>query len=292
MKRYIWLCGAAGMLGSHFQRLLTHRKISFVMSDVKEVDITSAEAVSRFVAKNQVSHIINCAAYTNVDKAEDEKDKAFLINTTGVVNLALAAKQYQAKVIHFSTDYVFDGCGKIPYTEEDECHPLSVYGESKREGEIRLLELLPGALIIRTSWLFGFPGKNFVNTILRLMQEKETLKIVSDQIGRPTYCEDLAVATLDLLDHQGIFHFANQGETSWFQFACDIQKKAKALQFPSILQTIEPISSEEYITKVKRPAYSVLDTSKAEKILKKPIRHWHEALDDYIMHSTNERKRH
>lgn len=282
MKK-IWLCAASGMLGSHFKRLLEARNIPFIGTDQHEIDITRIEEVAQFVATHQFSHIINCAAYTQVDLAEEESQTAFLVNEQGIVNLALAAKPYQTKIVHFSTDYVFDGLGKQPYKEEDFCHPLSEYGKSKRQGELKLLEILPYSLILRTSWLFGWPGKNFVGTILRLMKEKETLKIVCDQMGRPTYCEDLAQATLALMkDHSGIFHFANQGETSWFEFAYEIYKQALRLQFPSVLQSIIPISSEEYPTKAKRPAYSTLDTHKIESILKTPIRHWSQALNDYL----------
>ncbi|WP_068471357.1 dTDP-4-dehydrorhamnose reductase [Candidatus Protochlamydia phocaeensis] len=281
MKK-IWICGAAGMLGSHFTRLLTKRAIPFVANDHQQIDITQLEMVSDFVRTQKISHIINCAAYTQVDKAEVEQKQAYLINAVGPHYLGIAGRRHGARVVHFSTDYVFDGKGRAPYTEEHTCTPMGAYGMSKLAGEVKLLDEHEHSCIIRTSWLFGLPGKNFVDTMLRLMQERDQLRIVSDQIGRPTYCQDLAEATLDLLDEEGIFHFANAFETSWYQFAKEIYRQGKELNFPLKSCAIEPIQTEDYPTPAKRPAYSTLSTKKIERHLGRMPRPWQEALYDYL----------
>lgn len=281
MKK-IWISGASGMLGSHFRRLLDQKLIPFIANGQKEIDITQLDKVSDFVREQKITHIINCAAYTQVDRAETEETQAYLVNATGPYQLAVAAKCHGARVIHFSTDYVFDGKKRTPYSEKCVCNPLGIYGKSKLAGEKKLLEEHRESCIIRTSWLFGYPGKNFVNTILRLMGEKEQLRVVVDQIGRPTYCQDLAEVTLDLLDAEGIFHFANTFETSWFHFAQEICRQALELGYPSKFKIIEPIPSSEYPTPVKRPAYSTLCTKKIEDYLGRSPRPWQGALYDYL----------
>lgn len=282
MKK-IWLCGSKGMLGSHFDRLLRERQNLFVATTKDEVDITDLESTSHFVREQRITHIINCAAYTQVDKAESEQKEAYVINAIGPYHLGVAAKRHRARVLHFSTDYVFDGKGKVPYKENHPCSPINAYGMSKLAGEMKLLEEHEHACVIRTSWLFGFPGKNFVETMLRLMREKERLSIVYDQVGRPTYCQDLAEAALDLLDEEGIFHFANTFQTSWFQYAQEIERQARHLHFPLKVDGIEPISSKKYPTPAERPVYSTLDTHKIESILGRKIRPWQEALHDYLL---------
>jgi len=272
------------MLGSHFRRLLTLREIPFAATDYAEVDITNLEHVQHYAAKEKFSHIINCAAYTQVDKAETDKEKAFLINAKGPQNLGIAARRINAQVMHFSTDYVFDGSASIPYKEEDPCSPTGVYASSKLEGEHLLFEELPEACVIRTSWLFGYPGNNFVNTMLRLMKDKESLRVVQDQQGKPTYCQDLVEAAMNLLDNEGIFHFANSRPTTWHGFAEEIRIQALDLGFPIRATHVEPISSSEYPTPAKRPVYSVLNTFKIEKTLGIAPRPWQEALRDYLIH--------
>lgn len=281
MKK-IWVCGAGGMLGSHFTRLLTQRNIPFVANDHSQVDITKLEAVSKFVKAQKISHIINCAAYTQVDKAESEPKETYTVNALGPHHLAIAARKQGAQLIHFSTDYVFDGKGRVPYTEEGQCSPLGLYGMSKLAGEMKVLGELETACIIRTSWLYGLPGKNFVATMLNLMKDREQLRVVSDQIGRPTYCEDLAEAALALLDHSGIFHFANSTETSWYEFAREIHRQAQELGFPLKVKQIDPISTQEYPTPAQRPGYSTLSTQKYEKVTGRAPRIWQEALRDYL----------
>lgn len=279
----IWICGANGMLGSHFKRLLAQHQLDFITTTSRQIDITKLDDVSDFVRLQRITHIINCAAYTQVDKAETEEKQAYLVNAMGPHHLGIAGRRHRAHVIHFSTDYVFDGKGSTPYTEEHPCAPLGAYGMSKLAGEMKLLNEYQHVCMIRTSWLFGFPGKNFVETMLRLMAEKEQLRIVTDQVGRPTYCQDLAETALELLDEEGVFHFANTAETSWYHFAQEIQRQAQALGFPLKVQSIEPIASHEYPTPVKRPSYSTLETKKVEQWLGKTPRTWQSALQDYLV---------
>lgn len=280
--RKIWVCGSSGMLGSHFCRLFKEKDIPFLGNDRHQVDVTDLDTVSDFVRTQKITHIVNCAAYTNVDKAEEEQRETYLINAIGPHNLGIAARRHGAHVLHFSTDYVFDGKGRSPYLEEHSCAPINAYGMSKLAGEMKLMEEHPRSCIVRTSWLFGMPGKNFVASMLRLMQEKEVLRIVSDQIGRPTYCQDLAEASLQLLEEEGLFHFANSFETSWFEFAKEIRSQALELGFPILTKTIEPIYSHEYPMIAKRPHYSTLCTNKVEALLGFAPRFWKEALADYL----------
>lgn len=279
----IWLPGGSGMLGSHFQRLLAKKHIPFVVTNSQDVDIGHEGAVEDFVKREKIDQIINCAAYTQVDKAESESEQAYRVNAMGPENIGKAARKHNIKaVIHFSTDYVFDGNNQSPYREDHLCDPIGVYGKSKWEGEQRLLDAYPEACIIRTSWLYGMPGKNFVETMLRLMAEREVLRVVHDQVGCPTYCEDLAEVSLKMLGQAGLFHFSNCNQTSWHEFAQEIYRQAHSMGYPLKVQKIEPIRSEEYPTPAKRPAYSTLDTHKISKALGNSPRGWQEALRDYL----------
>ncbi|MFI5344142.1 MAG: dTDP-4-dehydrorhamnose reductase [Chlamydiales bacterium] len=282
MKK-IWIPGAAGMLGSHFTRLLKKRRIPFVATNSREIDITHLDAVSDFVRTQKISHVINCAAYTHVDQAETEQKQAYQVNAIGTHHLGIACRRHGARIIHFSTDYVFDGKARLPYTEDYLCAPISAYGISKLAGEVKLLAEHSRSCVIRTSWLFGLFGKNFVGTMLHLMAEKEELKVVSDQIGRPTYCQDLAEATLELLEEEGIYHFANSHETTWHEFAEEIHRQAHSMGYSLKVNSILPISSHEYPTQATRPAYSSLNTKKIECKLDKAPRPWKEALADYLV---------
>lgn len=281
MKK-IWVCGALGMLGSHFPPLLKERNIPFVATTSRQIDLTNLDSVSDYVRIQKITHIINCAAYTQVDKAESEQKRAYQVNAMGPHHLGVAARRHGARVLHFSTDYVFDGKSRSPYTEEHFCSPIGAYGMSKFAGEVKLFEEHEHSCVIRTSWLFGYSGKNFVETMIRLMNEKETLRIVADQVGRPTYCLDLARAALELTDEEGIFHFANSFETSWYQFAKEIHRQGEELGFPMKVKFIEPISTAEYPTPCQRPAYSTLSTKKIEQALNSVPRPWQEALTEYL----------
>lgn len=287
-QKKIWVCGAGGMLGSHFTQLLTTKEMPFIATSHQQMDITDLDKVSDFVRVQKITHIINCAGYTQVDKAEIEQKEAYLTNAIGPHHLGIAGRRHGARVIHFSTDYVFDGHQRTPYTEEHSCTPLGAYGMSKLAGEIKLMDEHKQACIVRTSWLYGLKGKNFVTTMLKLMSEREHIRVVSDQIGRSTYCKDLAEATLKLLEAEGIFHFANAFETSWFQFAKEIYEQAKELGYPLIVKAIEPIKTEEYPTIAKRPTYSTLSTRKYELFFGHEPRDWKSALKDYLKSYQNE----
>ncbi|MDP1880313.1 MAG: dTDP-4-dehydrorhamnose reductase [Parachlamydiaceae bacterium] len=283
MKK-IWVCGSSGMLGSHIVNLLNQKQIPFIPSRSSEVDITKLDQVSDFVRFNKFTHIINCAAYTQVDKAESEPKDAYEVNAKGPHHLAIAARRHSVeRFLHVSTDYVFPGSGHVPYDENHLCSPIGAYGMSKFAGELKVLDEFDRSCILRTSWLFGHPGNNFVEKILRLMCERETLNIVSDQIGRPTYCQDLAEAILGIINEEGVFHFANSKETSWFQFTQEIYNQAQALGFPLTIKSIQPVLTKDYPTPAKRPAYSALCTNKIEQVLGYAPRPWTEALQDYLI---------
>lgn len=278
----IWIPGGSGMLATYFIRLFESKNIPYIANDARELDISHEEAVNKFVKGQNITHIVNCAAYTQVDKAESEQELAFLVNATGPEILGKAAARHHLKIIHFSTDYVFDGKKREPYREDDICSPISVYGQSKWEGENRLLAANPDACIIRTSWLYGYPGRNFVETMIRLMQEKEVLRVVKDQVGRPTYCQDLVEAVFQMLNVSGIYHFANSQQTSWHEFAKEIYLQIQSLGYSLKVKQIEPIATHEYKTLAKRPAYSTLSTLKISKILGSEPRPWRDALRDYL----------
>lgn len=278
----IWVAGGSGMLAAHLIRLLTEQGLPFVANGKDVVDITDEAAVAAFVKDQKITLIINCAAYTQVDKAESEADEAYRVNALGPEIIGKAASQVHARVIHISTDYVFDGKSRSPYHEEDVCAPLGIYGRTKLEGEKNLLRVCPQACIIRTSWLYGWPGKNFVGTMLRLMQERELLRVVNDQVGCPTYCQDLAEAILQMSNQSGIFHFVNSHQTSWYEFAKEIHRQAVTLGYALKVRNIEAIKTEEYPTLAKRPLYSTLSTEKISAVLGKKPRPWQEALEDYL----------
>lgn len=270
------------MLGREICRLLEARKKPFIATDRKTVNIALLEDVSDFIRTQKITHVINCAAYTNVDKAEEEQKEAYFVNALGPYHLGIAGRKHGARVLHFSTDYVFNGKSSLPYSEDYPCSPISAYGMSKLAGEIKLLDEHQHACIVRTSWLFGQGGKNFVESMLNVMREKETIQVVSDQRGRPTYCADLAEAAFELIDQQGIYHFANAGETSWFHFAQEIQGQALGLGEKLRVKTIDPIRADEYRAIAKRPANSVLSTKKYEDFSRKKPRSWTEALRQYL----------
>jgi dTDP-4-dehydrorhamnose reductase len=285
MKKKIWLIGSSGMLGSTIGLLLDSRGIESIVTG-REVDITDLKALERFSKTvGPISHIINCAGFTQVDAAEDHREEASRLNVTGVENVAIVSKHLQAKVIHFSTDYVFNGEANKPYREDHPCQPINFYGQTKWEGEKVLFKQKPDACLIRSSWLFGTTSKHFVQTMLRLMAEKEELRLVNDQIGRPTFCEDLADVTLSLLDCSGIYHFANAGETTWYLYAKKIFEEAQKCNFPLKVKKLIPISTSEYPSRAIRPRYSVLNTQKVESELKIAPRSWETTLEDYFTKS-------
>lgn len=280
----ILITGANGQLGNEMRVLSAqHTQHTYFFTDIAELDITSREAVNQFVTDNAIDVIVNCAAYTNVDKAETDEDMAHKINALAVENLGLSG----AKVIHVSTDYVFSGEACIPYSETDSVAPRTAYGRTKREGEVLLQAVSPKAVIIRTAWLYSTFGNNFVKTMLRLGQEREALGVVFDQIGSPTYAADLAVAIFAVINapvwQAGVYHFTNEGVCSWYDFTHEIFARAKTLLPTDAAQQIaqcnlRPILSSEYQYQTPRPHFSVLNKSKIKSTFGIAIPHWTEAL--------------
>lgn len=280
----ILITGANGQLGSEMRVLsVQHPQHSYFFTDIDELDITSREAVQQFVRANAIDIIVNCAAYTNVDKAEIDEVLAHKINASAVENLGMSG----ARVIHVSTDYVFSGEACVPYSETDSVAPRTAYGRTKREGEVLLQAVCPESIIIRTAWLYSTFGNNFVKTMLRLGQEREALGVVFDQIGSPTYAADLAMAIFAAIEspewHTGVYHFTAEGVCSWYDFTHEIFAKAQALLPTDVAQKIaqchlRPILSSEYQYQTPRPHYSVLNKSKIKQTLGIAIPHWTEAL--------------
>ncbi|GBU26632.1 dTDP-4-dehydrorhamnose reductase [Treponema sp. R8-4-B8] len=290
----IWLIGNKGMLGTELSLLLEKSGYSFIGTD-REVDITTTAALGDFIhtqqdKKQPIDWIINCAAYTAVDKAEDEIEICKKLNTTGAGNIASCAKNINAKLIHISTDYVFNGQGNRPYKEEDATDPIGVYGLTKRDGEIKVFEENKNTYIIRTAWLYGKYGNNFVHTMLRLMKERDKVKIVNDQRGSPTWAFDLAEAVIAFIKAEQagkdvpywIYHFTNEGEISWFDFAREIYDQGRAIGILTKNCDVMPCTSAEFPAKVKRPAYSVLDKSKIKATLKINIPTWDISLKEFL----------
>ena len=255
------IIGGKGQLGTTLTQTAPET-IEYLSLDLPEIDITDADAVETVVGDEKPDVIINASAYTAVDRAEEDVDLAFAVNATGPKNIALAAKRAGCRLIHVSTDYVFDGTACTPYAPEAPCSPSGVYGKSKRQGEINVLDVIDDPVIIRTSWLYSQYGKNFVLTMLRLMNERDELKVVADQVGGPTWASTLAAAIWAVVgkdDLKGIYHWSDAGVTSWYDFAIAIQEEALARGLIGKPIPIHPITTAEYPTLTTRPAYSVLN---------------------------------
>lgn len=273
----ILVTGANGQLGNEIRRRSVGSSHHFTFTDVAELDITDAAAVLEMASNTKAEFIINCAAYTNVDKAEDDEQTAHLINCTATANLAAAAKQVGATLIHVSTDYVFDGCGCTPYTEEAAVAPTGAYGRTKLAGEQAVAESGCKHIIIRTAWLYSPFGRNFVKTMRTLTAEREHLQVVFDQVGSPTYAGDLANAILHIVEGgtreaYGTYHYSNEGVCSWYDFAKEI------CEMSGNVCDIRPCHSDEFPSKVARPHYSVLDKTKIKTTFGISIPHWKESL--------------
>ena len=305
----VWLIGCKGMLGTEVAKQLTEARIPFVGTD-KEVDITDPHALEDFEANveresylqydsadRHIRWIINCSAYTNVDKAEEDVELAEKLNALGPLNIARVARKIGAKLIHISTDYVFNGRGNEPYTEDMEKDPLGVYGKTKAEGEEAVQKEMNQYYIIRTAWLYGFDGKNFVYTMTKLMNDRDTIKVVSDQYGTPTFAEDLAGVILKLIKKSdgakeifgkksapafGIYHFTDEGVTNWHDFAAEIYRLGTKFGRIKNKCKVDACSTEEYGAKVQRPHYSVLSKAKISKELKIKIPDWKISLERFI----------
>ncbi|MFK8377412.1 dTDP-4-dehydrorhamnose reductase [Capnocytophaga canimorsus] len=273
----ILVTGANGQLGSEIQNIQGKTK-NYFFTDASDLDITDRQAISDFVKKNNIQIVVNCAAYTNVDKAEDDIQIANLINNIAVGYLAEVCKENNASLIHISTDYVFGGTKNTPYSETDPTEPLGIYGRTKLEGEKAIQNADIDYLIIRTSWLYSLSfGHNFVKTIQRLSSERNELKVVFDQVGTPTNARDLAtfivhIIEKDLYKKREVYHFSNEGVCSWFDFATEI------VRMSGNDCLVKPCLSSEFPSKVKRPSYSVLDKSKLKNDFNYTISHWKEAL--------------
>ena len=276
-KPVIIVTGANGQLGKELHALEgTYSKFRFVFLSREDLPIHHFELVSNFFKAYKPNYLINCAAYTAVDRAESERELAHLVNGTAPGILASIGKEYGTKTIHISTDYVFAGDSPIPYKETDPTGPLSVYGASKLAGEIKCMEGDPSSIIIRTAWVYSTFGNNFVKTMLRLMEERPSISVVNDQIGAPTYAADLAEAIMKIIDSgswmPGIYHYSNAGKISWYDFA-----KAIAEEIGDSTQ-ITPIPSSHYPTAAQRPSFSLLDTQKIQDAFHLSIPHWRDSL--------------
>jgi len=278
----ILVTGSRGQVGSEIKELSSNYAYEFYFTDKGELDITDQNGMREFVIQNNIDTIINCAAYTAVDKAESEQELADKINHLAVKNLAQLSNEFGIKLIHISTDYVFDGTNFKPYIEDDATNPQSVYGKTKLDGEKALLEYnLKNSIIIRTSWVYSYYGTNFVKTMLRLGREKEQLGVIFDQVGTPTYAKDLAKTILDILpkidnEKAEIYHYSNEGVCSWYDFAKEIMRMAK------LACTVNPIETKDYPTAAKRPHYSLLNKAKIKKEFGIVIPYWKDALDDCL----------
>ena len=279
-KTTILVTGANGQLGSEIKELSAiYPSYNFLFTTKEELPIENEDAVKLFFEKQQIDYCINCAAYTAVDKAEAEKEKAFLINANAAGILASTCSDHHTKLIHISTDYVYDGNTLVPLKEEDAVAPLNVYGWSKLQGEELILNRYPSSLIIRTSWVYSVYGNNFVKTMLRLFKERESINVVNDQYGCPTYAADLAQIIMRFIEAaennaacNGIVNYSNSGVTTWFDFAMAIK------EFVNSACKIFPVPTSQYPTPARRPPYSVLDTSKIKNMLNIDIPLWKESL--------------
>jgi len=281
---HLGILGSNGLLGGILKNFLIEKKVSHLAANRFEADITDLSHLRKWLTSHQFSHVFNCTGYTQVDLAEKEQDRAYAVNAEGVYHLGRLSVEMGFKLIHVSTDYVFDGLKNSPYLETDVCNPLSVYGKSKAEGEKLLVNVQAEACIVRTSWLFGKSGKNFISSLLEWMRTKEEIRVASDQVNRPTFGKDLAEALFDLKDFSGLFHVANHGPLSRFEIARDLLESARSKNMPLKCRRIIAVSSEEFSLPAPRPKYSVLDTSKFENIVGKKPRDWKEVLEDYLCH--------
>ncbi len=278
-KHRILVTGANGQLGCELRRLGGASPNDYIFTDVAELDITDAKAVDAMVGSERVDVIINCAAYTNVDRAEEEALVAEKINAHAVGNLARAAKKHNATLFHISTDYVFGDEGNTPRTEDMPTRPLGVYGRTKLQGEQAIAESGCKAIIIRTAWLYSEFGNNFLKTMLRLTAEREHINVVFDQVGTPTYAGDLALAIFSIVEgdmyagREGIYHFSDEGVCSWYDFAVEIARAVGNSRC-----NIEPCRSKDFPTKATRPSYSVLDKDKIKRVFGIAIPHWRESM--------------
>ncbi len=277
----ILITGANGQLGNEMRLLSSeNNQYNYFFTDVQELDICDEHAIQKFVTENQIDVIVNCAAYTAVDKAEDNADLCRKLNAVAPGYLAKAAESRGAAMIQVSTDYVFNGTNHVPYTEEEPTCPASVYGNTKLEGEQNVMSNCSKAIVIRTAWLYSTFGNNFVKTMIRLGKERESMGVVFDQIGTPTYARDLAKAIYAAINKgivPGIYHFSNEGVCSWYDFTLAIHRIAGISTCK-----VSPLHTADYPAKAARPHYSVLDKTKIKKTFDIEIPHWEVSLQECI----------
>jgi dTDP-4-dehydrorhamnose reductase len=281
MKTKVLITGANGQLGCTLKKLSSnYDDIEFFFVTKSQLNITDKNSLESFFENHNFQYCINCAAYTNVDQAEIDKDLAFQINANAVKNLAITCKKFNVVLIHISTDFVFDGTKKEPYKETDIPNPINVYGESKLKGEQYIQSILKRFFILRTSWLYSEYGNNFVKTILRLTRKNKELRVVNDQIGSPTYAQDLAEVILEIIDSKnsqyGLYHYSNQGAISWFDFSMAI------FNFANISIQVTPIPTSSYPTLAKRPSFSSLNLENSKEKLNIVIPNWEVSLKGVI----------
>ena len=282
----ILITGSNGQLGSEIKELENnYNMVDLIFKDLPELDICNFEALETFIMDHKINSVINCAAYTAVDKAEKDTEIAERVNSIGVLNLVNALKKVDGKLIHISTDYVFDGDYFLPYKELDPVSPIGVYGKTKRAGELAVINADIDSIVIRTSWLYSSFGSNFVKTMLRLGSEQENLDVIFDQVGTPTYARDLANTCLQILcentsenisKNGNLYHYSNEGVTSWYDFAISI------MELGGVNCKVNPIQTKDYPTLAKRPQYSVLNKSKIKTDFKIEIPYWRDSLKDCI----------
>ena len=277
----VLITGCNGQLGRELRLLQKENDdIRWTNADIEELDITDPTAIEAYVDKHRIDSIVNCAAYTAVDKAEEDAERCRILNALAPEYLARAMAKHGGQLIQISTDYVFDGTAHQPYTETDTPRPTGVYGQTKLSGERAAIAACPDTIVIRTAWLYSPFGNNFVKTMLRLGRERENLGVVFDQIGTPTYAHDLAIAIVAALRKPllaGIYHFTNEGATSWYDFAVAIHRITRIHTC-----TVHPLHTAEYPTPAQRPFYSLLDKTKIKRTLGIEIRHWEDALNHCI----------
>ncbi|KZX16038.1 dTDP-4-dehydrorhamnose reductase [Methanobrevibacter cuticularis] len=275
----ILITGYKGMLGSDLvEELKNENYHDLILTDVEELDITNLGQVKEFLNKEKPEAIINVAAYTDVDGCETNRDLAYNVNSIGPKNLAIIADEINAKLLHISTDYVFSGDNSKPYSEDDKTGPNSYYGETKLQAELFIKKYAKNYFIIRTAWLYGFNGKNFVKTMLELSKNNDQITVVNDQHGSPTFTKDLAIAICELIktDKYGIYHLTNGDNCTWYEFA------KKIFELANVTIDIVPVTTEEYPTPAKRPQYSVLSNEKWKRAEFEPLRSYIDALNSYM----------
>ncbi len=274
----VLVTGANGQLGFDVVKRLESEGIEFLGTDRESLDITNEEQVTRVISDYNPDVVVHCAAYTTVDKAEDEKELCYMVNVLGTRYIAKACKDINAKMLYISTDYVFDGEGDQPFEVTDKPNPINYYGQTKYEGELEVQKLVVKYFIVRISWVFGSNGTNFVKTMLKLGKERDEISVVADQVGSPTYTYDLAMLLVDMINTEryGIFHATNEGYCSWYEFACEIFRQA------GIDVKVNPIMTEDYPTKAKRPKNSRLSKIELNRVFHLKLPTWEKSVKNYV----------